>query len=94
MTDLWSERAELYRQSAAHREGPDLDLLVEWSRGARTALDVAKGGGPVARRLRKAGIDGVPSDSAPWGTPPRSSVRGTPDPRRSGGSTDSCARMP
>ena len=65
MTDVWSERAELYRQSAAHREGPDLDLLVEWSRGARTALDVATGGGHVARRLREAGIDVVTSDSAP-----------------------------
>ena len=26
----WSDRAEAYRESAAHREGPDLDLLVEW----------------------------------------------------------------
>jgi len=61
----WSERAELYRESAAHREGEDLDLVVEWSAGAKTALDVATGGGHVARRLREAGIDVVTVDPAP-----------------------------
>ena len=33
--------------------------------GARTALDVATGGGHVARRLREAGIDVITCDSAP-----------------------------
>jgi SAM-dependent methyltransferase len=61
----WSERAELYRESEAHREGEDLDLVVEWSEGARTALDVATGGGHVARRLHEAGIEVVTVDSAP-----------------------------
>jgi SAM-dependent methyltransferase len=61
----WSERAQLYRESEAHREGEDLDLVVEWSAGASTALDVATGGGHVARRLREAGIDVVTVDSAP-----------------------------
>jgi SAM-dependent methyltransferase len=61
----WSERAQLYRESEAHREGEDLDLVVEWSAGARTALDVATGGGHVARRLREVGIDVVTVDSAP-----------------------------
>ena len=56
MTDAWSERAELYRTSAVHVQGPDLDLIVEWSRGFETALDVATGGGHVARRLRDAGL--------------------------------------
>lgn len=65
MTDLWSERAEQYRTSDAHREGPDLDLLVEWAAGARTALDVATGGGHVARRLREAGLEVVTCDPAP-----------------------------
>jgi SAM-dependent methyltransferase len=65
MTDVWSERAELYRMSDAHRGGPDLELLVEWAAGARTALDVATGGGHVARRLRDAGIDVVSCDPAP-----------------------------
>ena len=61
----WSDRADLYRQSEAHREGEDLDLLVEWASGARTALDVATGGGHVARRLRDAGLDVVTVDPAP-----------------------------
>jgi SAM-dependent methyltransferase len=65
VADLWTERAELYRQSDAHREGEDLDLLVEWAAGAETALDVATGGGHVARRLREAGLNVVSSDPAP-----------------------------
>jgi SAM-dependent methyltransferase len=65
MSDVWSERAQLYRESAAHREGPDLDLLVDWARGAQTALDVATGGGHVARRLREEGIEVVTTDAAP-----------------------------
>ncbi len=64
MSDVWSERAQLYFESEAHREGADLDLLVEWARGARTALDVATGGGHVARRLREAGLEVVTSDPA------------------------------
>ncbi len=43
MSSVWDERAEAYRTSEAHREGEDLDLLVEWAQGARTALDVATG---------------------------------------------------
>ena len=67
MSDLWSERAELYRTSEAHREGPDLDLLVEWveEAGAETAIDVATGGGHVARRLREIGVNVVTTDAAP-----------------------------
>jgi SAM-dependent methyltransferase len=61
----WSERAELYRTSKAHREGADLDLIVEWADGARTGLDVATGGGHVARRLREAGIEVVTCDPSP-----------------------------
>jgi SAM-dependent methyltransferase len=62
MSSVWDERAEAYRTSEAHREGEDLDLLVEWARGARTALDVATGGGHVARRLREAGLEVVSLD--------------------------------
>jgi ubiquinone/menaquinone biosynthesis C-methylase UbiE len=67
MTDVWSDRAAAYRESATHREGPDLDLLVEWCEpGPRvTALDVATGGGHVARRLREAGCTVVTVDPAP-----------------------------
>lgn len=62
---VWDQRAEAYRESEAHREGEDLDLLVDWAAGARTALDVASGGGHVTRRLREAGLDVVSSDPAP-----------------------------
>ena len=61
----WSERAQLYRDSEAHREGADLDLVVEWAQGAETALDVATGGGHVARRFREADIEVVSLDPAP-----------------------------
>ncbi len=65
MTDVWSERADAYRNAPEQREGEDLDLIVEWAREARTALDVATGGGHVARRLREAGLEVVTADSAP-----------------------------
>jgi SAM-dependent methyltransferase len=65
MSSVWDERAEAYRTSEAHRDGEDLDLLVEWAQGVRTALDVATGGGHVARRLRAAGLDVVSLDPAP-----------------------------
>jgi SAM-dependent methyltransferase len=65
MTDVWNERAEAYRQSEAHREGPDLDLIVEWAAGCSTAIDVATGGGHVARVLREAGLNVVTTDAAP-----------------------------
>ena len=58
-------RAEAYRTSPEHREGEDLDLIVRWAEGAETALDVATGGGHVARRLREAGVEVVSSDPAP-----------------------------
>lgn len=64
-TDVWSERAQAYRESEAHREGQDLDLIVEWSAGQENALDVATGGGHVARRLREAGLNVVTTDAAP-----------------------------
>jgi SAM-dependent methyltransferase len=64
VSDVWSNRAEAYRQSPAHREGPDLDLIVEWAAGAKTALDVATGGGHVARRLREAGLEVTSVDPA------------------------------
>lgn len=64
MTDVWSERAEGYRESEAHRGGRDLDLFAEWAAG-QTVLDVATGGGHVARRLREAGCTVVTCDPAP-----------------------------
>jgi ubiquinone/menaquinone biosynthesis C-methylase UbiE len=64
MTDTWSQRAELYRESEAHKQGRDLDLFAAWTEG-ETALDVATGGGHVARRLREAGLNVVTTDAAP-----------------------------
>ena len=67
MSDVWSERAEAYRQSAIHASGEDLDLTVEWCEPGSgvTVLDVATGGGHVARRLREAGATVVTVDPAP-----------------------------
>jgi SAM-dependent methyltransferase len=62
---VWDERAEAYRLSREHGEGWDLDVLVEWAQGSRTVLDVASGGGHVARRLREAGMQVVSSDPSP-----------------------------
>ena len=64
MTDLWSQRADAYVESDTHREGRDLDLLVSWAEG-KTALDVATGGGHVARRLRELGFEVTTLDPAP-----------------------------
>ena len=61
----WSARAEAYRNAPEQREGADLDLIVEWASGCEYALDVATGGGHVARRLREAGHEVVSSDPAP-----------------------------
>ena len=67
MTDLWSDRADAYRTSAIHSHGPDLDLTVEWCEPGPgvTVLDVATGGGHVARRLRELGATVVTVDPAP-----------------------------
>jgi SAM-dependent methyltransferase len=63
--DVWSERAALYVESDAHREGEDLEQMVAWVRGARRALDVATGGGHVAKWFRDEGIEVVTTDRAP-----------------------------
>jgi SAM-dependent methyltransferase len=64
VSDVWSERAQLYRESDAHRQGRDLELFDDWAEG-ETALDVATGGGHVADRLRAAGFNVVTIDPAP-----------------------------
>ena len=63
----WSDRAQAYRESPTHREGADLDLVVEWCEPAVgvKALDVATGGGHVARRLRGRGCEVVSLDPSP-----------------------------
>jgi ubiquinone/menaquinone biosynthesis C-methylase UbiE len=67
VTDLWSDRADAYRESATHATGDDLDLVVAWCEPGPgvTVLDVATGGGHVARRLREAGAQVVTVDAAP-----------------------------
>lgn len=66
-SDVWSERAQVYVESPVHAQGEDLDLVVEWCEPAPgvPALDVATGGGHVARRLREAGCNVVTVDPAP-----------------------------
>ena len=67
MTDVWSQRADAFRESPTHREGPDLDLLVDWCEPGRDVkvLNVATGGGHVARRLREEGCTVITADPAP-----------------------------
>jgi ubiquinone/menaquinone biosynthesis C-methylase UbiE len=67
VTDLWSERAQAYRESPTHAAGDDLDLVVSLCEPGPgvTLLDVATGGGHVARRLREAGARVVTVDTAP-----------------------------
>ena len=67
MSDLWGSRAEAYRTSTTHMEGDDLEAVVtmcEPEEGTK-ALDVATGGGHVARRLREEGCQVVTVDSSP-----------------------------
>jgi SAM-dependent methyltransferase len=67
VSDHWSDRAQAYRDSPTHAAGEDLDLVVSWCEpGAGVSvLDVASGGGHVARRLRELGSQVVTVDAAP-----------------------------
>jgi len=71
VTDLWSDRADAYRESATHARGDDLDLVVAWCEPGPgvSVLDVATGGGHVGRRLREAGAQVVTVDAAPGMAP-------------------------
>lgn len=62
----WDERREAYERSAVHRAGADLDLVVDWCEPApgATVLDVATGGGHVARLLRERGCKVTTCDAA------------------------------
>ena len=64
--DVWSARAEAFRERGYVAER-GLDLIVELCEPRRgvQALDVASGGGHVARRLRELGCDVVTADVAP-----------------------------
>ena len=67
MSNPWDDRAELYRTSVTHSTGDDLDALVELCNphAGVKALDVATGGGHVARRLREQGAEVVTLDPSP-----------------------------
>jgi SAM-dependent methyltransferase len=71
VTDLWNDRAAAYRDSPTHAAGDDLDLVLTWCEPGPgvTVLDVATGGGHVARRLREAGAQVVTVDVAPGMAP-------------------------
>ncbi len=65
--DVWSNRADAYRTSATHAQDADLDTVVEMCNpvAGRKIIDVATGGGHVARRLREHGAEVVTCDPAP-----------------------------
>jgi SAM-dependent methyltransferase len=62
----WDARFDYYAASRTHAEGDDLDQVVAWCEPGPgvTALDVATGGGHVARRLRELGCVVTSSDAA------------------------------
>jgi ubiquinone/menaquinone biosynthesis C-methylase UbiE len=65
--NVWDTRAEAYRRSVTHASGEDLDSVVELCNphdGVKV-LDVATGGGHVARRLREHGAQVVTTDLSP-----------------------------
>jgi SAM-dependent methyltransferase len=66
-SNAWDDRAEAYRTSLTHATGDDLDALVELcnAHAGVKILDVATGGGHVARRLREQGADVVTADASP-----------------------------
>ncbi|MBA2475350.1 MAG: class I SAM-dependent methyltransferase [Actinobacteria bacterium] len=67
MSNVWDSRADAYRTSETHASGDDLDALVELCdpRDGVKILDVATGGGHVARRLREEGAEVVTCDASP-----------------------------
>jgi SAM-dependent methyltransferase len=67
MSDVWDARADAYRASPTHANDADLGLVVEMCNPApgKKILDVATGGGHVARRLREHGAEVVTLDPSP-----------------------------
>ena len=66
MSNPWDERFDAYRNSQTHADGADLDSFIEWCEPEPdlTVLDVATGGGHVARRLRDCGCIVTTCDEA------------------------------
>jgi SAM-dependent methyltransferase len=65
--NVWDERAEAYRTSVTHASDADLDTVIEMCNphAGKKILDVATGGGHVARRLRELGAEVVTLDPSP-----------------------------
>jgi len=65
--NAWDERADAYRTSVTHATGDDLDAVIELCnpQPGLKVLDVATGGGHVARRLREHGATVVTADASP-----------------------------
>ena len=49
--NAFGNRAKSYLSSKIHREGDDLDILADWSRGSQLALDIATGAGHTANAI-------------------------------------------
>jgi SAM-dependent methyltransferase len=66
VSSVWDSRADAYRVASEQAEGEDLRMVVGWANARRgvTVLDVATGGGHMARRLREAGADVVTVDAS------------------------------
>jgi ubiquinone/menaquinone biosynthesis C-methylase UbiE len=64
--NAWDARAAAYRSSAVHAGGRDLDIVIEMCdpHEGLKVLDVAAGGGHVARRLRESGAEVVTVDAS------------------------------
>jgi len=62
----WDDRAAYYRASLTHASGDDLERVIAWCQPGPgvAALDVATGGGHVARRLRELGCVVTTCDAA------------------------------
>jgi SAM-dependent methyltransferase len=67
LSDPWNDRADAYRSSVTHATDADLDIVMELCdpHEGMKVLDVATGGGHVARRLRELGAQVVTTDAAP-----------------------------
>ena len=67
MSNVWDDRAEAYRTSVTHATDADLEIVVELCNphAGVKILDVATGGGHVARRLREEGAEVVTLDPSP-----------------------------
>jgi SAM-dependent methyltransferase len=65
--NAWDSRADAYRRSLTHATGDDLDAVVDLCNphAGVKILDVATGGGHVARRLREHGAEVVTCDASP-----------------------------